>query len=245
MLAWNSKLTLIYFLIVSLAVTSILIGFSSVYYGLNIFIIPVLIFGLIGKFKSSFHPLIPLMLIATFFAFIGDILFSIPVEKSLFNTIGICTFIAAQTCYGLLFYYSAAAQKNTPEPPVYKRWPEAIILILALVSSLYVLPNTGEFFIPSLIYAIIGTCTFILAINRRFYVSKPSFVRVFIGACCFYISDIITGLDMYAENRINIAVITLLYSLGHFLIIKGILIQVDEIPEEKDSEKFYSTLSKK
>jgi hypothetical protein len=245
MLAWNSKLTLIYFLIVSLAVTSILMGISSAYYGLNLLIVPVLIFGLIGKFKNSFHPLIPLMLIATFFAFVGDILFSIPVEKSLFNTIGICTFIAAQTCYGLLFYYSAAIKKNTPAPPFHKRWPEALALILVLISSLYVLPQTGEFMIPSLIYAIIGTFTFILAINRRFYVSKPSYLGVFFGVCCFYTSDVITGFDMYAENNLNIAVITFLYSLGHFLIIKGILIQVDNIPEEKDSEKFYSSLSNK
>ncbi|WP_373495595.1 lysoplasmalogenase family protein [Aquiflexum sp.] len=245
MLAWNSRLTLIYFLIVSLAVASILLGFSGAYYILNLFIVPVLIFGLIGKFKSSFHPLIPLMLIATFFAFLGDILFSVPIEKSLFNTIGICTFIAAQTCYGLLFYYSATINKNTSHPPLYKRWPEALAFISVLFSSIIVLPKTGEFMIPSLIYAIIGTAALIMALNRRFYVSKESYFKVISGVLCFYISDVVTGFDMYAENKMNIAVITLLYSLGHFLIIKGILIQVDEVPEEKDFEKFYSSITNK
>ncbi|WP_194973804.1 lysoplasmalogenase family protein [Aquiflexum lacus] len=244
MLAWNSRLTVIYFLVVSLSVISIVWGYSNAYI-LNIFIVPVLIFGLIGKFKKSFHPLIPLMLIATLFAFLGDILFSIPVEKSLFNTIGICTFIAAQSCYGLLFYYSATIKKHTSQPPLSRRWPEVLAFFLVLISSITVLPLTGEFIIASLIYAMIGSVTLILAMNRRFFVPKASHIRVMIGVSCFYISDIITGFDMYGENKFLIALITLLYSLGHFMIIKGILIQVDEIPAEKEFEKYYSSLTNK
>jgi uncharacterized membrane protein YhhN len=90
------------------------------------------------------------------------------------------------------------------------------------------LEQTDELFTPSLIYAIFADTVFLLALSRRFYVSKRSFISVFSGAFLFIMSASMTAVDFYSTNLPLYAASIVLYSMAHFLVTNGILIQIED-----------------
>lgn len=229
MFVWNKKFTAFYFSTVILAVTFLMLDIKAFFFLFNLLTLPILIFGLWLKFKKYPHPLMPLMIVASVFSFSGDFLMLLDIEENLFKTIGICTFIVAQTCYGLLYIYSTQFTEIKIKPTLLKRWPEILTYILLGIYAAIVLKYTNEFFLPGLLYSFFGISTFVLAINRRFFVSRRSFVLVIFGAFMFILSASLTGFDLYATNKIRYAVAILFYSGGHYLCSYGILTQIGEI----------------
>lgn len=229
MLVWNTKFSVFYFSTAIFAIAFLLLDLKVGFFLFNLLTLPILVFGLLLKFKKNPHPLMSLMIVASIFSFAGDILMLLDIEESLFKTIGICTFIVAQSCYGLLYYSSSQFSDQKITPSLLKRWPELVtFLILGFYASI-VLEYTNEFFLPGLLYSLFGISTFILALNRRFFVSRRSFILVFIGAFLFILSASLTGFDLYATNKINYAVAILLYAGGHYFCSFGILSQIEEL----------------
>ena len=229
MLVWNSKFTILYFLTVILGIAFLLFDLRVGFFLFNLSTLPILIFGLLLKFKNYPHSLMTLMIVASIFSFAGDFLMILDIEESLFKTIGICTFIVAQTCYGLLYFFSTQFTDQSIKPSLVKRWPELIALIVLGIYAAIVLEYTNEFFLPGLLYSFFGISTFVLALNRRFFVSGRSFILVFSGAFLFILSASLTGFDLYATNKIRYAVAILFYSGGHYLCSYGILTQIGEL----------------
>lgn len=229
MLVWNNKFTIIYFSTVLLSIFFLLQDLKVGFYLFNLSTIPVLIIGLLIKFKKNPHSLMTLMIVATIFSFAGDFLMLLDIEESLFKTLGICTFIVAQTCYGLLYYSSTQYTSHIKKPSLLRRWPELLTFIILGIYASIVLEYTNEFFLPGLIYSFFGISTFVLAINRRFFVSKRSFWLVVLGAFLFIMSASLTGLDLYATNKIRYAITIILYTGGQYLCSFGILTQIQEI----------------
>ncbi len=237
MLVWNKKFSVFYFSTAIFAVAFLLLDLKAGFFIFNLLTLPILIFGLVLKFKKNPHPLMSLMIVASIFSFAGDILMLLDIEESLFKTIGICTFIVAQTCYGLLYIHSAQFTDQKIKPSLLKRWPEMVAFIVLGIYAAIVLEYTNEFFLPGLIYSFFAISTFVLALNRRFFVSRRSFVLVFTGAFLFILSASLTGFDLYATNKIRYAVAILLYSGGHYLCSFGILTQIGEITNKEKSVK--------
>lgn len=229
MLVWNRKFTILYFLTVILGIAFLLFDLRVGFFLFNLSTLPILIFGLLLKFKKNPHSLMTLMIVASIFSFAGDFLMILDIEESLFKTIGICTFIVAQTCYGLLYFFSTQFTDQSIQPSLVKRWPELIALIVLGIYAAIVLEYTNEFFLPGLLYSFFGISTFVLALNRRFFVSRRSFILVFSGAFLFILSASLTGFDLYATNKIRYAVAILFYSGGHYLCSYGILTQIGEL----------------
>lgn len=229
MLVWNRKFTILYFLTVILGIAFLLFDLRVGFFLFNLSTLPILIFGLLLKFKNYPHSLMTLMIVASIFSFAGDFLMILDIEESLFKTIGICTFIVAQTCYGLLYFFSTQFTDQSIKPSLVKRWPELIALIVLGIYAAIVLEYTNEFFLPGLLYSFFGISTFVLALNRRFFVSRRSFILVFSGAFLFILSASLTGFDLYATNKIRYAVAILFYSGGHYLCSYGILTQIGEL----------------
>jgi hypothetical protein len=229
MFVWNKKFTAFYFSTVVLSVAFLMLDIKAFFFLFNLLTLPILILGLWLKFKKHPHPLMPLMIVASVFSFSGDFLMLLDIEESLFKTIGICTFIVAQTCYGLLYIYSTQFTEIKIKPTLLKRWPEILTYVLLGIYAAIVLKYTNEFFLPGLLYSFFGISTFVLAMNRRFFVSRRSFVLVISGAFMFILSASLTGFDLYATNKFRYAVAIILYSGGHYLCSFGILTQIGEI----------------
>ena len=182
----------------------------------------------------------PLAIVATSFSFAGDFLMLMDVERGLFKTLGICTFVAAQTSYGLLYLHSMRVGDNTAPIPLSKRIPEIIIGIVLIGYTYQILSQTNELFTPSLIYAIFADTVFLLALSRRFHVSKRSFVSVFSGAFLFIMSASLTAIDFYSTNLPLYASTIVLYAMAHFLVTNGILIQIQDNIEKNSYQESLS-----
>ena len=170
----------------------------------------------------------PLMIVAIFFSFIGDILMLPDIEINLFKTIGICTFIVAQTFYGLLYIKSSKLGIRESNPRLIQMWPEYLITITLGIYAWVILSFTDDLFIPSLFYSFFGIGAFVLAMNRRFFVSRKSFYIVFIGALLFILSASIAGMDLYSKNPVRLSTNILIYTFAHYLVSYGILFQIQE-----------------
>ena len=224
----------IYFICVLLSIIFLLTNLKTGFYIFNLSSLPVLIIYLILRFKENNHPLMPLMIVAIFFSFIGDIFMLPEIEINLFKTLGICTFIVAQTFYGLLYIQSSKLGKKGSNPKIYKLWPEFVVCTILGVYASIILSFTEDLFLSSLFYSFIGIGAFILAMNRRFFVSRRSFFIVFFGAFLFIVSASITGMDFYSKDPIKHAISILAYTMAHYLISYGILFQISEMPKTHD-----------
>jgi hypothetical protein len=234
MLAWKNSLTAIYFICAFLSIAFLLTNLKTGFYIFNLSTLPVLILYLILRFKENNHSLMPLMIVAIFFSFIGDIFMLPDFEINLFKTLGICTFIVAQTFYGLLYLKSSKLGNKGPYPKLMKLWPEIMVSAILAGYAWLILSFTDDLFLPSLFYSFIGISAFILALNRRFFVSRKSFYIVFFGAILFIISASIIGTDFYSKEPLRHASSILAYTLAHYLISHGILLQIQEMPETDD-----------
>lgn len=228
MILWSRKFAMVYFATVLLTVVFILLEKNPLYLVFNLMTLPILIFGLVQSFRKNQDMLLPLAIVATTFSFAGDFLMLMDVERSLFKTLGICTFVAAQTSYGLLYIHSMRSTVLTKPIAFRKRFPDIIIGIILIGYTILILAQTNELFTPSLIYAVFADTVFLLALARRFYVSKGSFVSVFTGAFLFILSASLTAIDFYSTNLPLYASTIVMYTAAHFMVTNGILIQIQE-----------------
>ncbi len=234
MSTWNKRFTALYFLSALLAITFLLNNLKTGFYIFNLITLPILIIGLILKFNKNNHHLMPLMIVAIFFSFMGDILMLPDIEINLFKTIGICTFIAAQTFYGLLYIKSSKLGIKGSNPRLIQLWPECLTAIILGIYAWIILPFTNDLIIPSLFYSVFGIGAFILAMSRRFYVGRKSFYVVFIGALLFIISASITGIGFSSYSPVRHSTSILIYTFAHYLVSYGILLQI-QIQENSEN----------
>lgn len=220
------RLELIYIIISLLSLSFLITENTLGFYISKPIIVPVLLIYLFFKFKESQHSLIPTLMIATFFSMLGDIFLLFTVNESLFKLVGICTFIVAQAAYAYLYYLSVLGHKEK-NIPVYKRWPEIISIGVTVIATIIIYPSLGDFAAPAIIYALITTITIVFALNRRFYVSRKSFSLTILGVLFFFVSDALMGDDLFLENIINHFFVMFSYVIGHYLVIKGMMIQVE------------------
>jgi hypothetical protein len=148
------------------------------------------------------------------------------IEINLFKTIGICTFIVAQTFYGLLYIKSSKLGIKKSNTKLTQFWPECLTIIILGINAWVILSYTDDLFIPSLFYSVIGIGAFVLALSRRFFVRCNSFYIVFIGALLFIFSASITGIDFYSKNPLRYGASILIYTFAHYLVSYGILLQI-------------------
>jgi len=194
--------------------------------------VPSLIYLLMINYKKFEHPLIPLLITASFFKFIGDIFFLIDVEIVLFRLFAICTFTVANVGYGLMYYFSFQKKEKIKEDHYYI--PEVILLFI-ISSALYVLlPHLGMFQIPAVIYMAFYSFTLIAMTRRRKYLSKKTYLPVFAGTMFFLVSDILLGMSVFFNNPFHDSLILVSFSLGHYFVIHGMAIQFQkEVRSEK------------
>mgnify|MGYP001627424354 CR=1 FL=1 len=232
MLTFTNRWTVIYLLVVLMSIFLLLNEWGLAFMLFKPLILPVLIGYLFIQYKTYDHQLIPLLLVAVFFSILGDILIIIPIEKSFFTIIAICTFIVSQACYGLMFYLSTAGRSSigTTSPSLI---PELSLAFVFVISVLVIKPYLGNYLFPILIYAFFNLCSLFFALKRRRYVPTQSFITVMTGLLFFYISDMLTAYDLSLENNIIHACIIASYSTAHFLVIKGMMVQIQEEIKEK------------
>jgi len=230
----SKKSTFIYFYlsICLAALLSCYMEWTVLHYITRLLIVPSLLYFLMVNHKIFEHPLIPLLITASFFKFFGDIFFMIDVEVVLFRLFAICTFTVANVGYGLLYFFSFQKKSKIKDENYYL--PE-VILVLIFAYSVYMLaPYFGKFQIPAIIYTVFTCFTLIAMARRRKFLSKKTYIPVLVGTIFFLGSDILRGLGVFFNNPIHDTLILISFSLGHLFVIQGMSLQFkDEVNKDR------------
>ncbi|UJP64811.1 lysoplasmalogenase [Mongoliitalea daihaiensis] len=228
---------LVYVISTCVALISVGNGFTLGYFLGNGLMIPTLIYVIVKKYQQYDSPLLPQLVVALIFSFLGDLFMMIPTEESFFTLLAICTFMIAQLAYGILFWKSAKF-KLFSKIPINKRIPEILVLMVMGIVFSQVYEFLGDYLIAGTIFLMISASTFLLGLNRRFSVSKVSYGLVMAGLIAFFLSDVLSALDLFYTNPQIHMVVILAYGIGHFSITNGILIQLENKRKREKAPSF-------
>ena len=243
MISWNDHTAKLYFGSTLLSICCLLFGIKSAHYLFNALIIPCLLFGLFQKFRKEDRTFSPLLLIALFFGFIGDMLSMIKEDEVFFKSIALSSFTVGQFIYFLILKQHTNL-KTYLEIPIRKRLPEAISLIAMYAGVYLVMPNLEDLTIQTFLYTGIGYLTFLTALNRRFFVEPTSFRLVILGLLLFWISDLLYGFDLWMQNSLISSSSILSFTLGNFILVNGILLQSESDNKKKEAPQRDASINK-
>lgn len=225
----NNKKTAFIYIFAILAFAAIIclyMEWKFMHYTFRALIVPSLLYLLLSNYKKFEHPLIPLLVTATFFKFIGDLFFLVEVEIILFRLFAICTFTVANIGYGLLYFFSIQKKPKIKTDSYYI--PEITLIAAILIALWILLPYLGLFQVPATIYVAFTCFTLVAMTRRRKYFNNNTYLPVMAGTTFFLLSDTLRGFSIFVDNPLPELLILLFYSLGHYYIIHGMAEQFKE-----------------
>ncbi len=164
---------------------------------------------------------------ALFFSWGGDVLLMFQEKAPIFFLLGLVSFLLAHIGYILAFNQIDSLPKS-----ILKNKPYLLIpfFIYAFVMMFSMSSNLGDMFVPVLVYASIISLMCIFGINRYGRVNMNSFWWVFLGAIIFVLSDSIIAINKFLTPFYLAGfLIMALYTIGQYLIVRGILMEGSEI----------------
>lgn len=157
------------------------------------------------------------ILAALFFSWTGDVLLLFQQNNSLFFLLGLCAFLVAHIFY-ILFFNRVRVNENVRG----KVW---LLLIVAIYySSLITLvySHLGGMKLPVLVYGVVISCMFLLAMHMLSIKNKAAGKWMMTGALLFVISDSLLAVNkFYQPFAIAAVVIMLSYGLAQLFIVEG------------------------
>jgi len=228
----NEKILKFYFLIVFLELLGELLLHFTKTHSLIYAFKPLLMPALIYWYLKSDEKALKIMVIALFFSFLGDIFMMLLSVNSLFFMAGLGSFLITHILYLVVFI----SKTHSKQKSIFWRRPHLMLPFILYGLSLYAYlrqqnnPKFIEMQIPVIVYASIIILMVIFAIGRFNKVNQKSFTWVLIGALLFLFSDTFVALNNFSNifngNHYIANIFTMiLYTVGQFLIVKGILAQ--------------------
>jgi len=222
----------IFFLVLAIElVGEVFLDFLDFPYLVYIFkplLMPLLIFW----YKKTDINYLKILVYALVFSLFGDIfLMFLPLSEHFFLA-GLASFLITHVLYLVVFIKHTQSNKKS----IFWRRPHLalpfILYGLSLVAYLYqnASPKFIEMQIPVILYASVIMLMVLSAIGRFDKVNQKSFAWVLIGALMFMFSDTLIALNNFSsifDNHKYIAriLIMILYALGQYLIVLGIVEQ--------------------
>lgn len=173
---------------------------------------------------SNSNKLRYLVLIALFFAFLGDVFLMLVNRNPIFFLMGLGSFLIMQLLYIYIF-------KLFNFRDLIAKWTyTGLIVIIAFGMILFLYPNLGEMKMPVLLY-FMAILTMVLS-SIGFWNKHVNSKIVFVGAFFFMISD-----GLIAINKFNFDIpysgflIMVTYILAQWYIIEGLKNYLTKIPK--------------
>ena len=203
-------------------------NFPYLVYILKPLLMPILIFW----YKKSAKKEIKILIYALVFSFFGDVfLMFLPLSEHFFLA-GLASFLITHLLYFVIFVKYI---EKEPKSIFWKRPHLALPFVLYGLSLIAFLSKTAnpkfiEMKIPVIVYASVIMLMVLSAIGRYNKVNQKSFSLIIVGALLFMFSDTLIALNNFAsifDNYKYLAriLIMILYSIGQYLIVFGILEQ--------------------
>ncbi len=185
------------------------------------FLKPLIITTLIGYFDSQFNSitkgLAKWVLFALLFSLLGDVLLMFQEKNSIFFLLGLSAFLIAHIFY-IIFFHNVRVKENVKGKP----WllVVAVIYYAALINLLS--PYLADMKIPVLIYGVVISFMFMLAMHMLFVKNKPAGQWMMVGALLFVLSDSILAINKFYQPFEAAGVLIMLtYGLAQLFIVEG------------------------
>jgi uncharacterized membrane protein YhhN len=188
---------------------------------LQIFSKPLIIPVLIGFFDSQLTSITKgisrWILAALLFSLAGDALLMFEEKNSIFFLLGLSAFLLAHIFYIVFFHRVRVKEKVKSNP-----W--LLVGVVAYYAALITLlsPFLGDMKIPVLVYGIVISFMFMLAMHMLFIKNKSAGQWMMFGALLFVISDSVLAINkFYQPFEFAGILIMLTYGLAQLFIVEG------------------------
>ncbi|HWR33835.1 MAG TPA: lysoplasmalogenase [Chitinophagaceae bacterium] len=164
--------------------------------------------------KSNFKSWI---LAALFFSWAGDVLLMFQADDSNFFLFGLSAFLLAHVFYIILFYQVKAKEGIKID------FKFLLIVVTYYAALIFLLFNhLGTMQIPVIVYGLVISSMFMLAMHMLFIKNKAAGKAMMIGALLFILSDSLLAINkFYQPFELAGVIVILTYGLAQLLIIKG------------------------
>ena len=185
-------------------------------------IIPVILGYFLSQTNNIANSFKKWIVAVLFFSWVGDVLLMFQSKKEIFFLLGLCSFMLAHIFYIIFFHHVRVKEEVKVSP-----W---LLLIVVIYYSglIYLLsPFLGDMKLPVLIYGIVISFMFMLAMHMLFIKNKPAGKWMMTGAFLFVISDSVLAINKFYQSFYLAGIIIMLaYGLAQLFIVKGAAIYI-------------------
>lgn len=188
---------------------------------LQFFFKPLILIVLIGYFDSQLRSftkgISKWILAALLFSLAGDVLLMFVEKNSIFFLLGLSSFLLAHIFYIVFFHHVRVNEKVKSNSWLLV----AVVVYYAALNSL-LSPYLGDMKIPVLVYGIVISFMFMLAMHMLFIKNKSAGQWMMFGALLFVISDSVLAINKFYQSFEYAGIIIMLtYGLAQLFIVEG------------------------
>jgi uncharacterized membrane protein YhhN len=210
-----------WFLLFAVILIGDLVGIQLQNKEIQIFFKPLIIPALIGYLDSRLlsitKGLSKWILGALLFSLAGDVLLMFEEKDSIFFLLGLSCFLLAHIFYIVFFHHVRLKEKVKGNP-----WLLVVVVIYYAALITLLSPYLGDMKIPVLVYGIVISFMFMLAMHMLFIKNKAAGKWMMFGALLFVISDSVLAINKFYSSFEGAGIfIMLTYGLAQLFIVEG------------------------
>jgi uncharacterized membrane protein YhhN len=189
--------------------------------GLQLFFKPMIMLVLLGYFNSAItaitHGLAKWVLLAILFSMAGDVLLLFQSKNPQFFLFGLSAFLLAHIFY-IIFFQQVRKKEGVHFKPL-----SLVIVAVYYTGLIWLLyPGLKDMKIPVMVYGVVISCMFMLAMHTLFIKNKKAGQWMMAGALLFVISDSVLAIDKFYQSFETAGIVIMLtYGAAQLFIIKG------------------------
>ncbi len=181
------------------------------------FLIPVLAGYFISQTNRIVANLKKWILLALFFSWAGDVLLMFEPKDKIFFLLGLSSFLFAHIFYIVFFHFTRLREKVKGNP-----WLLIVVVIYYAALILLLSPYLADMRIPVLVYGIVISLMFMLAMHMLFIKNKTAGKWMMFGALLFVISDSVLAINKFYQSfEMASLIIMLTYGVAQLFIVEG------------------------
>src|SRR5258705_9878837 len=182
---------------------------------------PLLIAALAGYFISQTNKIVTSLkkwiLLALFFSWAGDVLLMFEPKDKIFFLLGLSSFLLAHIFYIVFFHVVRVREKVKANP-----WLLVVVVIYYAVLINLLSPYLADMKIPVLVYGIVISFMFMLAMHMLFVKNRTAGKWMMFGALLFVVSDSVLAINKFYQSFEAAGVLIMLtYGLAQLFIVEG------------------------
>ena len=210
-----------WFLLFAVILIGELVGIQLQNKEIQFFFKPLIIPALIGYLDSQLLSITKginkWVLAALLFSLLGDVFLMFEGKNSIFFLLGLSSFLLAHIFYIVFFHQVRLREKVKGNPLL-------LVIVVIYYAALITLlsPYLFDMKIPVLVYGIVISFMFMLAMHMLFIKNKPAGQWMMIGALLFVMSDSLLAINkFYMPFEAAGVLIMLTYGLAQLFIVEG------------------------